>query len=407
MARSLERPTDGADDRDDLAELERWFVRRGVPHFVESRTDGSFLDTWTRALPLLVAAYLGLGFNALDLADWSWLRNLGAAAAVIGMAIAAWALSNRLRHRPSFARPDDIDAPELALFVLAPALPATVFGQFGDAVETLLLALVILALIYVWASYGVGPLLRWAVRQSAGQFSALGPLVARALPLLLVFNTFLFINAEVWEVAGGLHGIAYVIVIATFVLLGTLFVTTRVPGLIQGLNTFESWAQVGELAASTPAARLALPAEGSPHDPLRARQKMNIGLVVLFGQAVQITLVAASLVVFFLGFGFFAIQESTITGWTGLTDLNVLADVSIGGRTLVITEPLVRVSVFLGAFSGMYFTVLLTTDDTYRSEFRDDVAPQIRSALAARCAYRVARGTHPAIAAPTDTRDPR
>jgi hypothetical protein len=61
----------------------------------------------------------------------------------------------------------------------------------------------------------------------------------------------------------------------------------------------------------------------------------------------------------------------------------------------VLSEPLLRVSFFLGAFSGMYFTVVLTTDDTYRNEFTDDVEPQIREALAVRAAYRVARGTHP------------
>jgi hypothetical protein len=67
----------------------------------------------------------------------------------------------------------------------------------------------------------------------------------------------------------------------------------------------------------------------------------------------------------------------------------------LGGRSLVLSEPLLRVSAFLGAFSGMYFTVVLTTDATYRTEFADDVGPEIREALAVRSAYRVARGTHP------------
>jgi hypothetical protein len=51
--------------------------------------------------------------------------------------------------------------------------------------------------------------------------------------------------------------------------------------------------------------------------------------------------------------------------------------------------------VFLGAFAGMYFTVLLSTDDTYRNEFADDVGPEIRQALAVREVYRLARGTYP------------
>ena len=75
--------------------------------------------------------------------------------------------------------------------------------------------------------------------------------------------------------------------------------------------------------------------------------------------------------------------------------LNVIADASFGGRTLVLSEPLIRVSIFLGAFSGMYFTVVLTTDETYRREFADDVGPEIRQVLAVRCAYHVERSTHP------------
>ena len=51
--------------------------------------------------------------------------------------------------------------------------------------------------------------------------------------------------------------------------------------------------------------------------------------------------------------------------------------------------PLLRVAAFLGAFSAMYFTVLLSTDATYREEFADDVAPQLRQALAVRCVYRI------------------
>jgi hypothetical protein len=65
----------------------------------------------------------------------------------------------------------------------------------------------------------------------------------------------------------------------------------------------------------------------------------------------------------------------------------VLASVTVGGHTLQITEPLLRVAGFLGAFTGMYFTVVLSTDATYRDEFSDDVSPQIRQAMAVRVAY--------------------
>ncbi|BAN01583.1 hypothetical protein [Ilumatobacter coccineus] len=392
MTDPAERATDAVDH--DLIEIERWFVGRGVPHFVERKTDGSILDAWTRALPLLVVAYLLLGFNALDLYEWSLAENLAAAALVVVMLAAAWAISNRLRGVATFARPTDIDPPELALFVLGPPLPVLLFGQVEDAIENVVVALVLLAVIYLWSAYGVGPLLKWASRRGAQQLSSLGSLVARALPLLLLFNTFLFINAEVWELAGTLYGLPYLVVIFTFFGLGATFALSRVPSVIRDVNTFASWDDVRAHLDDTPAAHLAVPdSDAHPTDPLRIRQRLNIGLVVLFGQALQITLVTLALTVFFVGFGFFSVTEPTALAWTRLDDINVLVSTGLGGRTLILSEALLRVSIFLGAFSGMYFTVVLTTDDTYRSEFSDDVGPEIREALAVRSAYRIARGT--------------
>jgi hypothetical protein len=377
-----------------VKDIERWFVRRGVPHLVESDHD-AVLDTWTRALPLLVAAYLLLGLNALDLREWSIAENLAAAAAVIAMLLAAWALSNRLRGVPTFARPTDIDAPELLLFVFGPALPVLAFGQVRDAIESVVFAAALLLAIYLWSSYGVGALIRWGARRSGGQLTGLGPLVAKALPLLLVFNTFLFVNAEVWEMAGTLDGAAYVVVVLTFFTLGAVFAVSRVPGFIRAENRFASWNDVEAYLEGTPAEHVELPSAGSTLDPLRPRQRFNIGLIVLFGQALQITLVVLALTGFFVFFGFMAITAETISNWTGLETVRVIADARLGDRTLVLTEPLIRVAVFLGSFSGMYFTVVLTTDETYRNEFATDVGPEIRQILAVRTAYDVERGTHP------------
>ncbi len=376
-------------------EIERWFVQRGVPHLVESRHDASVLDTWTRALPLLVVAYVLLGLNALDLREWSVAQNLAAAAGVIAMLIAAWVLSNRWRGVASFARPTDIDAPELLLFVFGPALPVLAFGQPGDAFESVVLAVVLLGVIYLWSSYGVGPLLRWGARRSGGQLTGLGPLVAKALPLLLVFNTFLFVNAEVWEMAGTLDGAAYAIVVFTFFSLGAAFALSRLPGFIRQENRFDSWSDIESYLDGTPAEGAPLPNAGSTLDPLRRRQRLNIGLIVLFGQTLQITLVVLALTGFFVFFGFMAIGADTITNWTGLDSVRVISQAGLGGRTLVLTDPLIRVSVFLGAFSGMYFTVVLTTDETYRAEFASDVGPEIRQILAVRSAYHLELGTHP------------
>jgi len=391
---------------DDVERIERWMVDRGVPHLVDVRSDSAIRDAWTRALPLLVVAYLLLGLNALDLRNWSIARNLLGAAAVVAMLLAAWVLSNRLRGVASFDRPTKIDKPELALFLLGPLVPAIAFGQYRDALEAFGLGVVLLAAIYVWSSYGIAALVRWGIRRSGGQLSGLGPLVAKALPLLLLFNTFLFINAEVWELAGTLDGAAYVVVVMTFFLLGAGFVVSRVPGYIRAENHFDSWAEVGIHVVDTPASPLDLPTAGTPDDPLRLRQRFNIGLIVLFGQAIQITLVVAALTAFFVFFGFMSITADTAIGWTGLDELPVVFDATFGGRTLVLSEPLIRVSGFLGAFAGMYFTVVLSTDDTYRTEFGNDVGPEIHQILAVRSAYHVALGTHPTMIDQNRTGEP-
>ncbi len=106
-----------------------------------------------------------------------------------------------------------------------------------------------------------------------------------------------------------------------------------------------------------------------------------------------ITIVSVLLAMFFTLFGVLAISEAQTAAWTSPTGVHVLAHLHFGGRTLVLTEALLRVSGFLGAFAGMYFTVVLSTDATYRDEFAEDAGPQIRQALAVRLAYRHASGT--------------
>ncbi len=378
--------------------IERWFIARGLPHFIERSTDEAVRGAWNRALPLLVVAYLLLGLNALDVYHWTWLENVLAALFVIAVLIVTWAVSNRLRHRPTFSRPQRVDNGELILFLVGPTIPVIAFGQFGDALQTLLLGVALLALIFLWSSYGLGPMIRWGAQRGRGQLTGLGPLVARALPLLLLFTTFLFISGEVWQVSGTLEGIPYVAVILIFFGLGATFVLTRVPGYIRQENHFDSWEEIAELITDTPADTVELPSGPAVDDPLSMRQRLNIGLIVLFGQALQITLVVVALMGFFIVFGVLAIPAETVMSWTGLTEVSVLADLELSGRTLVLTEPLIRVSIFLGAFAGMYFTVVLSTDDIYRNEFADDVGPEIRQALAVREAYRHLRTVHPATA---------
>ena len=86
-----------------LEEFETWFTRRGVPHFIVGYSART--DIWTRALPLLVVAYVVGGLNALDVRrSLGW--NVAAGAMVMAILAGTWALTNRIHHRPAFSAPD-------------------------------------------------------------------------------------------------------------------------------------------------------------------------------------------------------------------------------------------------------------------------------------------------------------
>lgn len=373
----------------DTAQIERWFLRRGVPHFID-RTNSTVFDTWTRALPLLVPAYLLLGLNALDV-DASLQRNLAIAGIVLVVALGTWMVSNLVRRRPVFSRPSDIGWPEILLFLAGPAIPSLIFDQRRDALETVGYGLVLLALIWLWSSYGLGSLLQWTWDRGRSQLTGFGALVAKALPLLLLFNMFLFINGEVWQVAADLSLAAYLAVIGILFLLGVAFTMSRVPGVIGAMNSFGSWGEIEALVADTPAAGRCPAGDCEPDAPLPLRQRVNVGLIVVLGQGLQVLLVVVALVAFFVVFGFLSVSGGTTEAWTGHVPLDPLLTLRFDGREHVLTWELLAVSVFLGTFSGMYFNVVLATDATYQAEFADDVAPEVRQVLAVRRVYQVVR----------------
>jgi hypothetical protein len=55
-----------------------------------------------------------------------------------------------------------------------------------------------------------------------------------------------------------------------------------------------------------------------------------------------------------------------------------------------ISQPLIAVSLILGAFSGLYFTIAALSDAAYRSEFFSDADREIDDLLAVRAVYHAA-----------------
>lgn len=378
--------------KEQLEAVERWFVSRGLPHFIADYSASR--DVFTRALPVLVFFFFVQVVNGINLEDeWPVWLNLVAVAGTTALFIGAWAVLNRSQGRPAFQRPNRVGIPELAVFVVVPAIPPLLFGLHdGEALSVFVGNLILLGLIYVLASYAVGKIIGWGFRQLWRQLGDVLALVVRALPLLLLVLTFMFLNAEIWAVASDLDGWFFWATIVLFTGLATLFAVLRLPRELGSLATFDTWDVVVERVAGTPAEPLVGEHDG-PHvatPPLRRREWGNVGLSLLFTEAIQVGLVALGMFLFLLVFGLLTVTPSIQALWTGLSgdDLEVIVEFGLAGRDIVLTWELLKVSSFLAAFSCLYFTVYLLTDPTYRQEFLAELLDDFRVSFAARAVYR-------------------
>ncbi|WP_370327450.1 hypothetical protein [Euzebya sp.] len=366
------------------AEVERWLTRRGLPHLIAGYSARE--DVLTRVVPFLALVFTFEVLLALNL-DWPLWANV---AAVVGggvLLLGAYGLLNRLQGRATLALPRRVGNGEIATFLMLPALLPVVFGgDLASAAVAILGNAVTLAVVYFVASYGILHMLRWALAQTGRHLAAVGRLAARALPMLLLFSTFLFVNAELWQVAGDFTTATFTATIVLFVGAGLIFFLLRLPRQTADIATFDTWAQVEGLIARSPAVALgdapSRPLADVP--PLSRPDRLNVGLLLVVAQGVQILLVSALIGAFFVAFGLIAIREGTILTWTTAEEVTALARLTLWDTPVVLTTELVRVASFIAAFTGLQFTVSASTDETWRAEFIDDVVADVREALAVR-----------------------
>ena len=349
-----------------LADYERRFRRAGLPLFSEDFSAAE--DVFNRAAPLLGLVFFGEVLGAIDL-DWPLWQNLLAVAGGLALLLGGFGLINKAQGRPFSTVPERLGRAELTGFVVIPALLPLMNGQTTSAWVTALANLGLLALIYAIGALGLGAILRWVLGRLAAQIrSALG-LIAKAVPLLAIFALLSFTTQELWEIFSTVSAATYWVIIGLFALLASGFLVARIPREARRLE-----AEAGE---------------GSP--PLKRRQLLNVGLVMLVSQAVQVLIVSLTIGLFFVVFGLLAIDETIRTDWIGSPGDELLAFGFLGER-LELTEELLRVAGGLAAFSGFYFAISMLTDSTYREEFLEELTGEMRESFRARAEYLRLRG---------------
>jgi hypothetical protein len=309
--------------------------------------------------------------------DWSWWQNLLAAVAGLVLLVGGFGVLNLLRGRRFWSLPTRFGSPELAGFVLFPALlPLAFEGQLRQSAGIALGNLVLVGLVYLIVGYGLSATIFWGTTRLASELAgSLGKLF-RALPLLLVFSLVLFVSTEMWQVFSSMPTLFVVFVIVLFAVLGIAFLILRVPDEVRRIER--------DAGAAGP--------------PLRRRQRFNVGLSLVVSQVMQVLVVSAGIGAFFVAFGMLAIGGHIYEDWQvspggWQTTIDVFGD-----HQLLLTDSLVRVALGVATFTGLYYAIALITDATYRDQFLLGVTENLREVFAIRAEYLAVRGSGEPVA---------
>ena len=266
----------------------------------------------------------------------------------------------------------------------AGAVLAWATGQFSAAPAALVSLGLVAALAYGMTALRAGPIVSWALHRAFGSLRTLLPMTTRALPLLLLAITFLFINTEVWQVASHLTVSRLWLVVLLFVVVGLGFLLVRLPEEVDRSDDAVDDQVLLRSCAGTP---LEGPCREMVDDPtadpatyaeVTGFERWNLILVLVIVQSVQVLLLTVTVFAFLMVFGGLIMTDPVLDAWQ--------TDAGFARAT-----GLFQVSVFLAAFSGLYLTVSTVTDETYRAQFFGSVIRELERAVGMRAVYRALR----------------
>jgi hypothetical protein len=207
------------------------------------------------------------------------------------------------------------------------------------------------------------------------------------LPLLVVAVTLSFFSTETWQTIGSLHGLPIVLVLVLFIGLAGAFVSRQSK---PDLDQLAAFADPAALAQALPD-RIRMPtelAEDGWHPPRLGRaERANLLLVSVLAQVIAAAVIALAVAGFFVLLGLLSVTVAVTDSWIGHS-ARVLLHFRLAGHEYALTSELLRVSAFLGAFSGFYFIVSASTDQRLRESAGADHDRHLRSCLAVRAVYR-------------------
>ena len=387
------QPADRALSAPVRANIEKWFSRRGVPQLIDEYATERQMDV--RARPYVGAWLVGgsiLWWGTRP--DRSLTLNVASAIATLLTMALGVAAMRRVRGRVMWwvdRRLDAVDTFGLGPLIAVPS--GLIEGSWLIGIMDGRNALLGMGAIYAIIGLGLASIAWWGIRRLREELARIAGLLGRTLPTLLILVLFLLFAAELWEAA---H------LLSTIELMATVFLLLAVAGLLV-VNAFRSelpamenadWAEMRLLAAETPALILlgAVPPGVPP--PLGFLQRLNLGILVLFGQLIQSVFVALIVTGFLVLFGSLAIPATLQGLWIGAT-VTSLVHFELLGESRILSKELVTVATLLGSVVGLYFTGLAITDSAYRTAHFERMLSEVRQLIAARAYYAAAAHADP------------
>jgi hypothetical protein len=186
----------------------------------------------------------------------------------------------------------------------------------------------------------------------------------RAVPLLLFFSLVIFFTIEFWQVFTATGEGIYWTAIGMFVLLGTGFLSVRLPGVVREIQGDSS---VGDV-------------------PLRRRERSNLAAVALISESLQVLFVSAAVWVFYVVLGTLLVPADLRISWLGHPG-TVVWEIALFRERVQVTWELLRVATGVAAFAGLYYAVAILVDSAYRDQFVDALSGELRATFERRSEY--------------------
>ena len=374
----------------DIEQVHEWFLHRGLPLVLTRRVRSRGLIERSAPMISSVGALTAVTMMAAELTgddpDYGYAARLGGIAGVLLAApFALYAV-----HRRSTALGELVRrwGAWLAMAIFVIVMPITVNGWSGESAAEAPV-FVLISLLAIWLTYlGFGSIASWAFRFAWVQLGAMGTLMSRALPLLML-TVVIYFTGELWQLATRVSRQRLWETIGFLAALALVFMVTTIRDEVQALRDDRAGqSDPARLLAGTP---LALPSGGQPErTPLSRAEQINAVAVMVVAQAIQVVLFTAGLFAFFLALGIIAIPDDVTVLWAAETTCAVGQPPCAGtwfGVHIPVPQTMVHMSLLVAVLSGLYFTVSTSTDPQYRERFFEPLIADVAVSLAGRDAY--------------------